>query len=751
MSSQSEELIGLVVQLREIEERIVELTAGSVDAVMDQQGRPWLLSGAQQELRERSELQLRFSEQQAAILNALPAHIALLDARGDIIDVNQAWRLFAEDNKLVSPSQGVGGNYLKACDAAPVDVVEAHRTAAGIRAILAGEMDYFSLEYPCHGPESKRWFNLVAAPLRSFHHGGVVVMHIDVTDRKLVELDLKRAANLFSASSDGVVITEADGVIRDVNPAFTLISGFDRQEVVGQRVTFHPGLNGPAVGAEIDQAMERLGHWRGELRARRKNGEVYIQRVSISVIQGEYGQVLNYLAVVTDITRLKEHEAELDRVAHHDVLTGLPNRRLLTDRLEQAIRHARRHRESLAVCYLDLDNFKPINDRWGHAVGDRVLVEVARRMDISLRDSDTISRIGGDEFVLLLPGIDGGDELDQVLSRLLEAITEPLAVDGGTVTVSSSVGLALYPEDAEDADTLLRYADQAMYSAKAAGRDRYFRFDSRELQEAKEHQSRLRSIVEGLEKGQFVLHYQPKVDLRDGSLVGLEALARWQHPEHGLLPPAEFLGFVVDSDCEIQFGEYVLEAALAQLAGWRAQGLELQVSINVSGNELREPGLADRIVASFARHEAIHPRQLEIEVLETAAIKDLNQVLVTLSQCRNAGVQVSLDDFGTAYSSLTLFRRLPVDTLKIDQSFVRDMLEDSDDRGIVESVIHMARAFRRNVVAEGVETMEHARALLEMGCFQVQGYGIARPMEAEAVPDWIAEWRRRRAWERLDH
>ncbi len=344
------------------------------------------------------------------------------------------------------------------------------------------------------------------------------------------------------------------------------------------------------------------------------------------------------------------------------------------------------------ICYLDLDNFKPINDRWGHAAGDRVLIEVARRLETCLRESDTVSRIGGDEFVLLLPGIDAGPELNQVLERLLDALNAPLTVNGGTARVSCSLGLALFPHDAEDADTLLRYADQAMYNAKAAGRDRYVRFDSREMQQSNERQSRLQAIVKGLENHEFVLFYQPKVDLRDGSLIGVEALVRWQHPEHGLLPPGEFLGFVIDSDCEIRFWEFVLE---------------------------------------------------------TAAIKDVNLVLLALSQCRSIGVQVSLDDFGTGYSSLTLFRRLPVDTLKIDQSFVRDMLGDADDRSIVESFVHMARAFKRNVVAEGVETMEHARALLEMGCFQVQGYGIARPTDADALPAWIRGWQQQRAWEAL--
>ncbi len=749
MSRQADELVDLVTRLREIEERIVELTEGSVDAITDSQGRPWLLSRAQQELRERSELQRQFSEQQTAILNALPAHIALLDANANIIDVNEAWRHFSASNSTTGSQDSIGFNYLDVCDAAPGEAFEAHRTAAGIRAILAGESDSFSLEYPCHGPDTKRWFNMVATPLRSFQQRGAVVMHIDITDRKLAELELRRAAGFFSASNDGVVIIDTEGFIVDVNPAYSRISGFSQEELKGKRGSIHLRLNGPEMERKIEEALEARDHWSGELRAQRKDGEVYVQKVSVSTVRDDSGQVVNYITVVNDITRLKAHEAELDRVAHYDVLTGLPNRRLLTDRLEQAVRHARRHAESLAVCYLDLDNFKPINDRWGHEAGDRVLVDVARRLENCLRESDTLSRIGGDEFVFLLPSIDGGSELDQVLERLLSTLQEPLTVNGGTARVSSSVGVALFPDDAEDPDTLLRFADQAMYSAKAAGRNRYFRFDSREVQQMEERKSQLQSIIDGLKHHEFILQYQPKVDLRDGSLIGVEALVRWQHPERGLLSPAEFLGIVIDSDYEIRFGEYVLETALAQLDRWQEQGLHIQVSINVSGNELRQAGLADRIASRLAQHVGIHPSQLEIEVLETTAIKDIDQVLVALTQCRSTGIQVSLDDFGTGYSSLTIFRRLPVDTLKIDQSFIRDMLVDSNDRSIVESVIHMARAFNRNVVAEGVETMEHARVLLEMGCFQVQGHGIAPPMDAAAIPDWIREWQRQRVWESL--
>ncbi|MEX1198584.1 MAG: EAL domain-containing protein [Pseudohongiellaceae bacterium] len=750
MTTQTEELVLLASQLREVEQRIVEVSGGSVDAVVDSEGKPYLLRRAQQELRERIELQRRFSEQQSAILDALPAHIALLDSRGTIVAINQAWRQFGAENGATDGQHGVGSNYLSVCEQSPGVAGEASEAAEGIRTVLGGRSDHFSLEYPCHAPDRQRWFSLIAAPLRSRQQSGAVVMHIDITQRKLAEMNLQRVASLFRASNDGVLIIEPDGVIRDVNPAYTLISGFNSEELLGKPAAMHPRLNAPGLDREIDESIKSQGYWTGELRARRKNGEVYEQKVSVSAIKDDVGGVLNYIIIISDITRLKEHAAELQRVAHYDALTGLPNRRLLTDRLEQAIRHARRHEEVLAVCYLDLDNFKPINDRWGHSAGDRVLVSVARRLEGALRESDTISRLGGDEFVLLLPGIEGGDELDLVLGRVMETLHTPFEIEGETPTVSASAGVALFPEDSEDADTLLRYADQAMYGAKASGRDRYLRFDRSEARRSEERQSQLQIIINGLQRQEFIFYYQPKVDLRDGRLVGVEALVRWQHPEHGLLSPDRFLGFVIGSEVEVRFGQYVLDSVLEQLSAWQQQGIVLQASINVSGNELRQPGLADRIAARLARYTNLSPSQLELEVVETAAVQDINQVLLTLSQCRDAGLQVALDDFGTGYSSLTVLRQLPIDTLKIDQSFVRDMLEDSNDRSIVDSVIHMARAFNRNVVAEGVETMEHAAALMAMGCFQAQGYGIARPMPADAVAAWLEDWQQTRLWETIE-
>lgn len=746
----SDELLRLATQLREIEERIAEVSGGGIDAIIDREGRPHLLRVAQQDLRDRIELQRRFSEQQAAILDALPAHIALLDAHGTIMAVNQAWRQFGEANSDGGGHFGVGSNYFDVCEQATGETDEASEAAMGIRAILEGRQLHFLMEYPCHSPERQRWFNLVAAPLRSQQQSGVVVMHIEITEQKLAEMGLRRAASLFGASNDGVLITDPNGIIRDVNPAFTLISGFSSSELVGQPVAIPAKLNTSGLREAIVGAITDQGHWSGELRARRKNGEVYEQKVSISAIPDENNDAVNYIIIISDITRLKAHAVELDRVAHYDALTGLPNRRLLTDRLEQAIRHARRYSEVLAICYLDLDHFKPINDQWGHSAGDQVLIGVARRLEGTLRESDTVCRLGGDEFVLLLPGIDLGGELDLILDRVMDVLRAPFDIgDGKKATVSASAGVALYPEDGEDADTLMRYADQAMYGAKSRGRDRFLRFDRNAARRSQERTWQLQSIVTGLERQEFIFHYQPKVDLRDGRLIGVEALVRWQHPEHGLLSPARFLDFVIGSEIEIRFGEYVLDAVLAQLSAWQQLGLSVQASINVSGNELRQPGLADRIVERVGRYADLKPSQLEIEVLETAAVQDISQVLLTLTQCREAGLQVSLDDFGTGYSSLTVFRQLPVDTLKIDQSFVRDMLEDAEDSGIVESVIHMARAFNRDVVAEGVETMAHAQALMNMGCHQVQGYGIARPMPADQVPAWITDWQHEKPWQTL--
>jgi len=450
--------------------------------------------------------------------------------------------------------------------------------------------------------------------------------------------------------------------------------------------------------------------------------------------------------------RVRERTAELDRIAHYDPLTGIPNRRLLADNMSQAIARARRHGRSLAVCYLDLDGFKPINDQYGHAAGDAMLVEIANRLKQVLRVEDTLARLGGDEFVLILADLNQKDEIVAVLERVLTAVNSEVHLGNHiTVRLSASIGVTLFPDDAADPDTLLRHADQAMYLAKESGKNRYQLFDPEHDRQVQSHRDEVLRLTEALERGEFRLHYQPKVDLVSGHVFGAEALIRWQHPERGLLPPGEFLHHLNGTELEIAVGEWVIETVLEQIERWRALGLELTVSANVSADHLLKSNFAERLGLMLERHPQSPPGSLELEILETAALADIEQAVNTLNRCRQLGIGFALDDFGTGYSSLAYFRSLPVEMLKIDQSFVRHMLEDPDDLGLVEGVIRLARAFNRKVIAEGVETLEHGALLLHMGCQRAQGYGIARPMPSEQLADWAARWQRDAAWQGLEN
>ncbi len=443
---------------------------------------------------------------------------------------------------------------------------------------------------------------------------------------------------------------------------------------------------------------------------------------------------------------LKHAYRQLEHIAHFDPLTGLPNRVLLADRLQQAMSQSQRQGRTLAVIYLDLDGFKPINDRHGHAIGDQLLVTLAQRMQEVLREGDTLSRIGGDEFVAVLVDLEEPQDCTPVLYRLLQTAADPIIAGDFTLSVSASIGVTFFPQDNGDADLLLRHADQAMYQAKQDGKNRYHRFDvAQDVAITTRHES-IGRIRRALLANEFVLHFQPKVDMRTGRIVGVEALIRWQQPELGLLPPANFLPVIEGHSLIIDIGEWVIESALTQLDKWNDSGLNLPISVNIDASQLQKSGFVAQLTALLARHPGIKPGQLELEILESSALDDVEHVATLMHQCRELGVNFSLDDFGTGYSSLTYLKRLPAETLKIDRSFVLDMLDDPDDLAIVRGVIGLAAAFRRQVIAEGVETIAHGTRLLALGCSLAQGYCIARPMPADEIPDWVARWRPDSAW-----
>ncbi len=572
---------------------------------------------------------------------------------------------------------------------------------------------------------------------------GLIGLSLDVTERIAAEDRLRLLASVFENLREGAIITDPHGTILDVNPAFSAITGYTREEALGQSTRLlNSGRHHPEYFREMWEALASSGRWSDEVWNRRKDGSIYPEWLSISAVRDADGAIVRYVAVFSDISRLKRQEQELQRLAHHDPLTGLPNRVLLTDRMAQARARGRRSGNFMAVAYLDLDAFKPINDRFGHAAGDELLVAIARRLTDSLRGGDTVARLGGDEFVLLLLDLGTVGDLEAALGRVLEVVAQPvdLITAAERVTVTASLGACPCEDCDADLDELLRHADQAMYQAKREGRNRYHLYDPVHDLRARARGERVERLRLALDRHELELHYQPEVNMRTGELLALEGLARWRHPERGLLLPGDFLPDLEGSDLELAFGDWVIATALDQLLAWRAEGLECTVSVNVVARHLLEDGFVRKLERLLAERGPIPAGKLQFEVLESFALTDLFRASEVIESCRRLGVSFAIDDFGTGYSSLTYLRRLPVEALKIDQSFVRNMLHDPGDLVIVDGVVALGEAFGRTIVAEGVETVEHGLALLRLGCEVGQGHGIAHPMPAAELHGWVASW-----------
>jgi diguanylate cyclase (GGDEF)-like protein/PAS domain S-box-containing protein len=570
----------------------------------------------------------------------------------------------------------------------------------------------------------------------------VFISLFDITQRKRDEEQLRLAASVFSTSQEGILISDANNRIIDINPAFTRVTGYSREEALGKNPGFlSAGRQNPAFYAEMWREINNTGEWQGEIWNRRKSGETFPELLSVVAVKDEQGNLQHYVGAFTDISMIKQHEADLAHIAHYDMLTSVPNRRLLRDRLEQAIAHARRNDKSLAVCYLDLDGFKPINDQLGHESGDRLLIEIARRLESISRGDDTVSRLGGDEFVLLWNDIVGESDCIRALERVLNQVAKPMRLKDSLVSVSASIGVTLYPEDNVDADSLLRHADHAMYTAKQLGKNRYQIFDARLERQISMQVELMEKIGRGLDRGQFELYYQPKVDYTTYQVVGAEALLRWNDPVLGLVGPKEFLSLVENDILAFRMGRWIMEQAVRQARVWHEQGVALPISINVFSRHLKYRSFVDDLRSAIASNWPQMPNNLLLlEIVESDDLEELEPIEQVIRECLKMGTGFSLDDFGTGYSSLVYLRRLSIEELKIDQSFVRDMLEDPDDEAIVNSVISLGRAFGLRVVAEGVESSEQAEHLVKMGCPIVQGFGLGRPMPAHTLAKWYGDF-----------
>ncbi|MBZ9558817.1 MULTISPECIES: GGDEF domain-containing phosphodiesterase [unclassified Modicisalibacter] len=556
--------------------------------------------------------------------------------------------------------------------------------------------------------------------------------------------DARPASRVFEQANQAMLITDPEGRITDVNPALLRLTGFTREALLGQAsdeliVTLK---NAPGSGASLSQGRD---HGFGEVTYRNRQGRIYPALLSVSRVRGDQGHLSHHVLALSDLTLLSSHSQHASREVYFDALTGLPNHHLLTRLIHESMQHSRRSGQPVTLCALDIDHFKAINDRLGHATGDILLTLFARRLSSLLQGDDVLSRLGGDEFALLLhrPADDG------YFDTLLAAIRQPLWIDGHRLQITASLGITFYPSDDVEDDLLLRHATQAMYRAKQSGRDGYHHFDPRHDRKQQIRQARRQRFEQALRQGELTLYYQPQVNMADGRVVGAEALIRWQHPDRGLLLPGSFLPLIEGTPLEIETGEWVIEQALSQLQRWRDDGIMLPVHINISPTHLLTTDFIERLVARLARYPDVPAGHLKLEVLETAAMHDTQAALSAISECQRLGIDIAMDDFGTGFSSLTYLRQLPVDLIKIDQSFVRGMLDDPDDMAIVESVIYMAQRFGRPMLAEGVETLDHAQALLHRGCQLAQGFGIGRPMPAERLATWLTHWPSRSGWSRL--
>jgi diguanylate cyclase (GGDEF)-like protein/PAS domain S-box-containing protein len=566
------------------------------------------------------------------------------------------------------------------------------------------------------------------------------------TEKELAEVTL-------TSIGDAVITTDINHQVTFLNQVASNLTGYSLEEALGKPLEeiFHviDEVTHMRVATPAELALQKgeIVNLTSNTLLVSRNGQKYNIEDSAAPIHLVDGSLAGCVLVFHDVTEQHKLLGRVKWQAGHDVLTGLPNRILLTDRFEQSIAMAERHKRLLAVCLLDLDDFKPVNDNYGHVTGDLLLIEVTNRLKQIMRGEDTVARLGGDEFVLILNEVRDVDEVDAVMQRILNSISAPYHVEDKAIQISACIGVTLYPFDNADADTLLRHADQAMYQAKETGINRYQLFDVSLHKEAKASHQTLERIRKAIKQGELRLHYQPKVNLRTGEVVGLEALLRWMHPQDGLIPPMDFLPLIELSDLIVDVGEWVIDEVLKQLEQWASQGTVWPVSVNIAARHFQCDDFYDRLRGILSRHASVSPRLLEIEIVESAALGDIAVVSSLITACQGLGVTFSLDDFGTGYSSLSYLRRLPVDTLKIDQSFVRDMLDDKDDFALVEAVISMASLFAREVIAEGVETAEHGVLLMRLGCDIAQGFGIARPMPAEEIAVWAANYRPDPQWD----
>jgi len=587
----------------------------------------------------------------------------------------------------------------------------------------------------------RRWLWTNSIPLFDDHSGerrGVVTTIADVTTRRDSEEQLRLALTVFRNSIEAIIVTDAQQRILSVNQAFTDVTGYTSAEAVGQTPRLlHSGHHDRGFYEAMWRDIQINGFWQGEIHDRRKDGTLYPAALSISTVRDRSGRVTHYVAVFSDITERKASEARIAFLAQHDPLTGLPNRTLLQDRLDQSLAQAARHGTRIALLFLDLDRFKTINDSLGHMVGDRLLQGVALRLASCIRETDTVSRQGGDEFLIVLTDIHVPDDAARVAEKILDKLCPAFEIEGQQHATSFSIGIALYPEDGECAETLMKNADTAMYHAKEEGRNTYRFFDEVMNVNALERLHMENALRRALDQQEFQLYYQPQVNLASGRIIGMEALLRWFSGTLGGISPAHFIPLAEECGLIVPIGRWVLFEACRQARQWQDRGLPpVPVAVNLSAMQFRRADMV-ATVREALESAGLDARWLELELTESLLMQSGAEVEATLRELKALGIRMSIDDFGTGYSSLAYLKRFPVDCLKIDQSFVRDLTEDPDDAAIVRAVIQLGRSLRLEVIAEGTETPDQLDFLRMEGCSAAQGYVFSPPLPADAVTELL--------------
>jgi diguanylate cyclase (GGDEF)-like protein len=770
----NEEVSTLIETLLATEQRLDKLTGGEVDSVAYRDGRMFVLRRAQEQLRDNEDAR------QTAILNALPAHIALLDTQGVIVSVNETWRHFACADVLQGPGHALGVNYLALCDGArEAGSSEAHQIADGARSVLAGAANSFSIEYPCHSPTEQRWFLMTVTPLAGERPNGAVVMHLDITEQKRAEIRIERLNRVYAVLSGIntliVRVRSRDELFGETCSIAAQTGGFGLAWIgtIDPETLEIARMAGAGPDADLGDLTFDTPEWRELLRrmvaskrlaytndlrddslpqsptrvtmlARGYRSSILLPLLVGGTVHGILGlsskepkffdeselRLLKELA--GDISFALDHlqkVEKLDYLAYYDELTGLANRNLFLERLAQTMRSATGGGHGLAVFFLDLERFRNINDSLGRAAGDALLKQVSEVLSRGAGDPNLLARVGPDQFAIVLPELRAEGDVARLVNSRIQAFAEhPFRLEDAVFRIAVRVGAALYPQDGADAETLFRNAEAALKEAKLRG-DRYL-FYAPNMSAATTGKLTLENqLRQALDNGEFVLHYQPQVNLVSGKVISAEALIRWNDPRTGLVPPGRFIPILEETGLIYDVGRWALRKAIADYLRWRAAGLAaVRVSVNVSPLQLRNRGFVDEIRQAIDARAATG---LELEITEGVIMEDVKHSIATLQAIRGTGVRIAVDDFGTGFSSLGYLAKLPLDTLKIDRSFVVDMTVGPQGLALVSTIINLAHALKLTVVAEGVETEEQSRLLRLLDCDEMQGFLFSKAVPVE--------------------